>query len=186
VNIDGLDQALQETGFIWSTPYTCEVIARKKSPEGYYLKARHNGYRRLKKPVWHTRTLIWLSGEGFVLKDTFEGTGRHLFELNFHCHPDAEVGMENGYWVIENNAAKIFLVSASGDSFMTESGLESPPFGWFSPAYGTKRPCTVLSSRKESVPEELEFITAVWLRPPEEIELLKERFAEFERQAAHP
>ena len=185
VTIDGRDQADQETGFIWGEPYACTVLARKETPGGYYMKARHDGYRRLEKPVWHTRTLAWFPEEGFVTKDTFEGKGRHFFELNFHCHPDTTVLPGKDYWTIAYNDKQLFLASVSGDGFAAESGCDHSPFGWFSPAYGLKIPCTVLSCHREGSPRDVAFTTAIWLKRPPEKDVLKDRLADFERQAAH-
>ena len=185
VTIDGKDQAVQETGFIWSKPYTCNVSARIENSNGFYIKACHDGYRRLKNPVWHTRALAWFPGEGFIIHDIFRGSGRHIFELNFHLHPDTTLENRKDYWIIGNCGQKIFLARTAGQSFVSVSGLENPPFGWFSPAYGIKMPCTVLSYCQESVPQELEFTTAIWLSQPPEINVLRERLSDFERQVAH-
>jgi hypothetical protein len=160
VTIDGLDQAVQETGFIWSRPFRTELVRNAPSAEGHGLTASHDGYCRLKRPVRHQRTILFFDGINFLVKDTFSGPGEHNFELNYHLHPDARAEQGTAWWQITNGNDSVFLLSLSGD-FVCGKGERNPLFGWYSPAYGVKVESSVLRIEKRGLPGEITFVTVI-------------------------
>jgi len=59
VSIDGMDQSVQETSFIWSKPYKLEHVRCGKYNGRTIISALHTGYSDLKKPVKHKRELLF-------------------------------------------------------------------------------------------------------------------------------
>jgi hypothetical protein len=174
VTIDGQDQAIQETGFIWSHPYTTKLVRRDQTEGGLELEAWHDGYARLNKhPVIHTRRLQYDDDVTIITKDSFVGKGVHEFELNFHLHPDCRVFSENGIWTIQNKNASIYLTLLSPGSFQEVSGKTDPILGWYSPAYNLKQECSVLQVKQTGTPEQIVFITAIGIDQQFNIEQLK-------------
>lgn len=175
VTIDGLDQAVQETGFIWSVPYE-SVLEKSEEKDGeVFVQASHNGYSALKEPVIHKRTVLYFDKTGFVVKDAFSGEGIHSFELNFHLHPDAVCNEEDGWLVIDHQGERIFLKLLGNHSFKLYNGEGDPPFGWYSPTYGIKMKSGVLSCLIEGAPEDVSFITAIGTESPLEIEAIERK-----------
>ena len=176
VTIDGLDQAVQETGFIWSKPYE-SVLEKSEEKDGeVFVQASHNGYSALKELVIHKRTVLYFDKTGFVVKDVFFGEGIHSFELNFHLHPDAVCNEEDGWLVIDHHQGeRIFLKLLGNHSFKLYSGEGNPPFGWYSPTYGIKMKSGVLSCLIEGTPEDVSFITAIGTESPLEIEAIERK-----------
>jgi len=161
VCIDGLDQAVQETGFIWSRPYTVDEFALREMEPGFEVQARHNGYSRLNDAVWHRRT-INAAENCYMIFDTFEGSGVHEYELNFHVHPDAVVKPDGIGWCIQNSHSKCTIGLEGGDVFNHVKGQTNPfILGWFSPAYGIKIPASVLCCRKQGRPQDVTFKTVI-------------------------
>lgn len=160
VTIDGLDQADQETGFIWSSPYTVHVCGMNKTPDGLSIQACHSGYSRLAEPVLHSRK-IEVRDRRYTITDTFSGRGVHDFELNFHLHPDASATQEGNSWIIRNNDAECTISLANMRELALIRGRTDPPMGWFSPAYGQKTEAFVLSCRETGRPEEVSFETVI-------------------------
>jgi len=173
VTIDGQDQAIQETGFIWSHPYTAKLVRKNQTEGGLELEAWHDGYARLKHPVIHTRRLQYDDDVTIIIKDSFVGKGVHEFELNFHFHPDCRVLSENGVWTIQNKNASIYLTLLSPGSFQEVSGKTDPIQGWYSPAYNLKQECSVLQVKQTGTPEQIVFITAIGIDQQFNIEQLK-------------
>jgi hypothetical protein len=147
VTVDGLDQAVQETGFIWSSPYDVDRFEVREGPSRVEVRARHNGYARLRDHVWHTR-VVKIEGTRYTIVDTFEGTGVHDYELNFHLHPDAVAVPDGSVWVIRNSRVSCSMELRCGGGLMHARGQTDPMLGWYSPAYGLKRESPVLSCRK--------------------------------------
>lgn len=164
VTVDGLDQAVQETGFIWSSPFHCRVLRREQTEAGYLVEAEHDGYRRLPEPVRHRRALLYAAPGALVLRDSFAGSGEHDFALHFHLHPDTLVTREEGWWCLSRERSRIRLRLVQGDDFeLLPGGGEEPPLGWHSPAYGIKRPAPLLRCRKRGGCAEISFRTVITL-----------------------
>ena len=162
VTIDGLDQAVQETGFIWSRPHHAQLVKNAEINGGFFLQAYHDGYLRIKNPVRHFRSIYNFDDINFVVKDTFSGNAFHTFELNYHVHPDSETALEdNGWWKINHHGAVIYMKFLDGNTFNLITGQTSPLVGWYSPAYGMKQATSVLSCTMRGTPKEVSFTTAI-------------------------
>ena len=182
VTVDGQDQAVQETGFIWSRPYNPRLLNQKSGNGWVLLHGSHDGYKRLSDAVIHERAVFLESGTRILVKDSFRGQGSHDFELNFHLHPDAVVE-ECDDWISTDAAgAKAFIRLVEGGSFEVIRGREESIHGWYSPAYGVKLPSPVLSCRSRKQAGEALFVTVVSLSGPCDVNELKDRFRQIEQQ----
>lgn len=161
VTIDDLDQAVQETGFIWSSPFTGRLVRKEETGTDLCLEAEHDGYRRLRQPVIHRRELLVRKGGTIVIKDTFSGSGIHHYALHYHFHPQAEVLFHEDWWQVRRGESAIWLRLCDAGSFNHCRGQESPPLGWYSSAYGSKEPCSVLHACREGRAAEVTFVTAI-------------------------
>jgi len=183
VTIDGLDQSVQETGFIWSRPYKAKLVKSVEINGSFFLQANHDGYERIKDPVRHFRSIVKFDKTNFFVKDTFIGKGVHTFELNYHVHPDSKITPEDiGWWKINNQGVEIFIRLLDENTFNFIKGQRNPLFGWYSPSYGIKRESGVLSCKKKGIPQKVSFITAICTNSPQEIKTLSQRFYKIERQ----
>jgi hypothetical protein len=180
VNIDGLDQAVQETGFIWSRPYTCKVLKAQEESDDFFVQAVHHGYERLGSPVRHCRSILKFNQCAFVIKDTFSGKDAHAFELNFHFHPGSEIDPLDGWWRIRHCEAQVFLSLFGDEGFTLVKGQETPIHGWYSPQYGIKLPSAVLTVTLRGNPNNISFVTVIAMEGRLQIGPLLERFSEFE------
>jgi hypothetical protein len=164
--VDGEDQAVQETGFIWSNPYRAHITETMERENSLILEAAHDGYRRLGSPVEHRRRLLVTDCGIMVVRDSFEGKGSHDFELNFHLHPDARVGMDGAWWFVDREGACVFIRLLDGGDLGLHAGEDNPPFGWYSPAYGVRAKSAVLSCRLHGPANGVSFITAICAGAP--------------------
>ncbi|MGB4190271.1 MAG: alginate lyase family protein [Syntrophales bacterium] len=160
VTVDGEDQAVQETGFVWARPYRADLTHRQTLPDGVVLEARHDGYARLRGRVIHLRRITAENGL-LMIDDRFEGEGVHDFELNFHLHPDVQAQRVDGLWRLTAGDQEVFIRMLRGPDFLLVSGQENPPFGWFSPDYGIKVKSCVLCCRKRGVASAVTFQTSI-------------------------
>ncbi len=175
VTVDGADQAVQETGFIWSHPFKSALVRNAEIEDGLIIGAIHDGYRRLSSPVDHYRTTLFFGTRCFLIKDNFTGNDIHDFELNFHLHPAVQVRNHQGWWGVEHGAEKIYIRLLDNADFNFIVGQENPPFGWFSPAYGFRIRSGVLSCLKRGKSNNQSFLTAICLGSPVNDEELQER-----------
>ena len=163
VAIDGQDQAVQASGFVWSHPYVCRMDRYENRQDHLIVSASHDGYRHLDEPVDHRRTVFWNQKDTLVIDDTFQGTGHHRFDLHFHLHPQAAVEPAQDRWLIRNDGATVHVhLELSGEGGLEAvRGWTNPPLGWFSPAYGIKEPCTVLTATRTGRPKDVRFRTLI-------------------------
>jgi uncharacterized heparinase superfamily protein len=176
ITIDGQDQAIQETGFIWSHAYNAELM-RKENLNGVWLMAaKHDGYLRYKKPVEHVRSLFIFDETTIIVKDKFYGEGTHEFEFNFHLHPDVKVSnYDENWWNFHNDGAEIYITNFDQNEFRVKKGESSPIFGWFSDSYGLKCETSVLNISITGTPEESTFTTGISVNSPFDLQDIKER-----------
>ncbi len=166
VTVDGLDQAVQETSFIWSHPYRATLINTQETAQGIFLAAQHDGYTRLAAPVYHQRRLFVSPDNYLLIHDTFRGQGTHTFELNYHFHPEAVVQPCQQGWEVSLGEVKVFLRLWAATHFRLFCGQEQPLLGWYSATYGQKVPCPVLSAHQLGKPGEVSFVTGIYLLSP--------------------
>ena len=135
VCVDGLDQ----------TPYRRRKPAGPVAEAGFLGRVRRPGLDvlcgRVVSPCYdavHTRRIVFVAGEYWLIEDRLEGERLHRYDLRFHLAPAAEgaVEMPTGATVVRAPGAA--LVFPTG----YEPRLEG---GWFAPLYGTKLPAPVVS-----------------------------------------
>lgn len=171
VTIDGLDQAVQETTFIWSRPFEAQLVRSFREGDAIIIEGSHNGYERLPKPVKHHRKVFFYRGRYLLIHDTFSGTGVHDFELNYHLHPDTKISSEKGWVLINFGEDILYIKLLSGGNFNLIQGQESPLLGWFSPAYGIKIKSSVLHCIQRGEVGDTSFLTAIFVGCPNYVDL---------------
>ena len=161
VTVDGLDQALQQTGFIWSDAYNCRLLRSEETGMGCIVEAEHDGYRRLREPVLHRRAILLAGSDALVVMDSFAGTGEHDFALHFHLHPGAVVTRDKDSWSIARGGRRIWLkLLGEPELELLQGGGDGPP-GWYAPAYGSKEPSSVLRCLKRGASRSISFRTVI-------------------------
>jgi hypothetical protein len=166
ITIDGCDQAVQETGFIWSSPYRCGVISHGERDGMYRLEAIHDGYARLPEPVRHKRS-VWQIGDGqFLLRDTFWGDGVHTFESHLHLHPEVLVRQEGDWFLLECAGRELAVQMRAGSEPSRVLADATLVAGWYSPVYGSRLPSEVLRSRCTGSTDAVVFVTFICVGKP--------------------
>jgi hypothetical protein len=160
VTVDGEDQAVQETGFIWSRPYRACLTEAKMVEGAFILDACHDGYKRLGSPLVHRRRMLVSDRGIYLIRDSFAGSGSHDFELNFHLHPTMRVENGNNGWVISKDEGMQVHI-ASHDPLQFASGWRNPILGWYSSAYGVLEESGVLRGVKRGEAGEICFLTVI-------------------------
>lgn len=148
IRIDGLDQSISGGRFMWTRKANTHVERYPLSTDQFNFIGSHDGYLRLRDPVRHTRAVAF-DKEAMLLavNDTVSGNASHQVEQFWHFAPTVQVEV-----VGDGLAARIkggsFAVEAcfSGNGLKLEliRGMENPPLGWYSSAYESKQPCSVI------------------------------------------
>jgi uncharacterized heparinase superfamily protein len=177
VTVDGQDQAIQETGVIWSHPYHAELMQQEDINGVRVIQATHDGYLRYRNSVRHIRSLFIFDGTKVIIEDKFSGKGTHKFELNYHLHPDVNISKSPGnWWRICKGEHVLYLKTLGENNFQVRKGERDPVLGWFSHSYGLICETFVLNTSVTGEPNELTFVTGIGLNAPFDIQDLTDRF----------
>jgi hypothetical protein len=165
VTIDGEDQAVQKTGFVWAAPYSTRLDRIENFGAFHLLRATHDGYSRLHGAVRHHRTAVFKADVGVVLYDTFSGAGKHEFEINFHLHPEVVAEENSDGYRLSFGDASLFLRSSLGRGLSVVAGSKQPIRGWHSFGYGNLTETRVLTGTQRGRAEEVTFTTWISSNP---------------------
>ena len=111
-------------------------VLRWRSGERYaYLRAEHQGYRRLPAAVVHCRSMLMNRSNGRIqIEDRLDGNGRHRFLASFHLAPGWSVTPGDEGWTARSQEGGLilnFLWRRSPETKRTwvEDDLHSPSYG---------------------------------------------------------
>ena len=158
--VDGESSSITAGPFRWSHTARCvarEWLARARFD---FFEGAHDGYARLLDPVTHRRSVLFIKGDYFIVRDAAEGRARHRAELYFHLARGADPRIEGegseahvGIGACEAGAGLDLHVHGAAGNWRLEEG-------WISPCYGERMraPVCVFAAEGEGVQE---FVTVV-------------------------
>ncbi|HKP72361.1 MAG TPA: heparinase II/III-family protein, partial [Pyrinomonadaceae bacterium] len=158
--VDGESSSVPAGAFSWRHVADSRTLEWREHARFTAFSGETDGYARLPSPATHTRSVLFLKGDYFVIRDRVETTGAHRYELNFHFAPDAAPGVEtrddHAAAVSERRAddsgLELYTFSAHGDWRASE--------GWVSTCYGarTRAPVVSYEARGEGAQEFFSFL----------------------------
>jgi hypothetical protein len=108
VTVDGQSSSLPLDTFSWKTKTAGERLAWIEHERFTYVSGRHKGYEQLGKPGTHTRSILFLKNDYWVLHERVNLTGRHQIHQWFHFDSGVSPELleivsfaENGAWATE-------------------------------------------------------------------------------------
>ncbi|MGB7201532.1 MAG: alginate lyase family protein [Pyrinomonadaceae bacterium] len=128
-----------------------------------FFEGSHDGYERLDSPVTHTRSVLFIKSDYWIMRDFAETDGSHEYALNFHFAEgrNPEIGDSAAFVGDDNN--RIFTFGDNGFWQRREA--------FISKNHGNKRPASFMRylSSGEGTQEFFTFIIpfAIGQTPPE-------------------
>jgi Heparinase II/III-like protein/Heparinase II/III N-terminus len=142
LTVDGESSSVPAGPFSWSAIAQCATEKWTSRQRFDYFAGRHNGYARLPRPVIHSRGVLFLRGDYWVMRDSVESNGEHRYDLWFHFDSDAAPMLQNAPTsapvVTESDgpAGLEIVTFANNGKWRTEKA-------WVSHCYGERRPAPV-------------------------------------------
>jgi hypothetical protein len=157
--VDGEPSSVPDGPFSWSTAARCDAREWLSRARFDFFEGAHNGYRRLPDPVTHRRSVLFLKGDYFVIRDEADARAGHRYELRFHF-PAAAAPRPAGDG--NNPAISVRDASAPGVELYAHGGggRWRAEEGWVSPCYGAKLPAPVWAFEAEGEGAQ-DFLTVV-------------------------
>ena len=150
LTVDRQSSSISDGPFSWKTITNCERLAWMEHARFTYVSGRHRGYEQLSRPGIHTRSILFLKHDYWVVRDRVELAGKHQIELWFHF--DAGTSPEVQGEFVRENGAKIVSFAPGGRWTKEE--------GWVSHCYGERvaAPVCVFSAAAEGAFEIVTFV----------------------------
>ncbi|MFN0141452.1 MAG: alginate lyase family protein [Pyrinomonadaceae bacterium] len=101
-----------------------------------YFEGSHDGYERLASPVSHTRSVLFIKGDYWIMRDLAETHGSHEYSLNFHFAEGRDPVIDEDGIFVGDNSSRIF---AFGDN-----GFWQQKQAFVSTNHGNKRPTSFM------------------------------------------
>lgn len=126
LSIDGRSSSEPGNTFSWKTRAECQRKMWISEERFDFFEGSHSGYERLVNGATHTRSILFLKGDYWIMRDLVTTTGEHDFSLNFQYDPARKPQVaENGAWV-GDDSHRMFTFGDSGtwrqvDSFVSKN-----------------------------------------------------------------
>jgi uncharacterized heparinase superfamily protein len=103
VMVDGQPQSIPSNPFSWRTAAKCRAHEFVERGDAIFFRGSHDGYERLRDPVTHTRSALYLKPDPgsdlpgrLIVRDQFTAKKRHRYAIRYHFAPDCEVTVATG------------------------------------------------------------------------------------------
>jgi hypothetical protein len=97
VTVDDQSQSASSTPFSWRTAAECRLHGFIERGDAIFFQGSHDGYERLKDPVKHTRSVLFVKPnpyaglpEYLIVRDRFTANRRHRYAIRYHLAPGCE------------------------------------------------------------------------------------------------
>ncbi len=140
LTIDRQSSSISDGPFSWLQVAHCEQQDWISRDRFDYFAGRHDGYQRFNPPVNHTRSVLFLKKDYWILRDKIKAKGKHQADLWLHFDSTAApliVAGENAKaspWVLDQSTSGGLAVFTFGPN-----GQWRREEGWVSHCYGIKQ-----------------------------------------------
>ncbi|HEX6674356.1 MAG TPA: alginate lyase family protein [Actinomycetes bacterium] len=158
LEVDGVDQSVAAGAHLWTRHAHAELEHLSGLDGGPVAewRASHDGYRRLRPPVVHQRTVrLDRAARQVVITDRLDGAGAgrlrraslHDCRLAFHLGPEVACELRDGEATLRwdaDGSHRATLSLPDGLAWQRVEGRTDPPAGWYSPAFDERVATTTL------------------------------------------
>lgn len=133
--VDGEASSVPGGAFSWSTAARCDAREWLGRARFDFFEGEHDGYQRLPDPVTHRRSVLFLKGDYFVIRDEADARAVHRYELRFHFPADVAPQVQG-----EHPAVRVVDASSPGVELHAHGGHGRwrAEEGWVAPCYGAR------------------------------------------------
>ena len=143
LTVDNESSSLSDGPFSWKTIARSECSSWISHERFDYVVAAHDGFNSLADPATHTRSILFLKNNYWVLRDQVDSLGEHEITARFHL--DSRVAQ------LQSKDNTVRVISANGSSSVLQmavfarNGEWSKEQGWVSECYGERMEAPVFA-----------------------------------------
>lgn len=116
LTIDGESSSLPESAFRWRQMAGAACRRWLSRARFDLFEGEHDGYMRLDAPAKHLRSVLFIKGDYWIVRDRVETAGAHRYELNFHFAPRSRVSIETEHDAAAHDAVADDDAATAGDA----------------------------------------------------------------------
>ena len=140
LTIDGESSSVVDGPFSWQSIARCELNSWITQKRFDFVSASHDGYCRLEDPIKHTRSILFLKNNYWVVRDQVTSKSSRLIELWFH--------FDSAVRSLDSRNGHVRVLTESGDPAFQlvtfgQGGQITQREGWVSDCYGEKESARV-------------------------------------------
>ena len=147
LTIDGLSSSDSAGPFKWKQVANSTLHCWHDHPGFTFFEGSHDGYKRLPDPATHTRSVMFVNREYWIMLDRVDATGEHEYAVHFHMAQGIDAALDHENCRLEARATTatldIVYFEKQGAWHLTD-GLVSPCY-----AAKVKAPIGVYSVQKK-------------------------------------
>jgi hypothetical protein len=133
VTVDGMSSSVSTGPFRWGAVAQATVHAWKTHPQFDFFEGSHDGFQRIDQAARHTRSVLFVKGMGWIMRDRVNSAGSHAVGVHFRCAPGLQgVRTTDSTLLIEGPGTGLLLAVFSKDGALVQSD------GWVAPVYGKR------------------------------------------------
>ena len=143
LTIDSMSSSTCDGPFSWKTIAQCHCSWWIANERFDYVVGSHDGFQRLSEPATHTRSILFLKNDYWVVRDQVESTGEHHLQPWFHLGSRAAPlhGKDNTVRIIsENGHSAVLQMAAFAGNIEWRKEQR-----WISECYGEMKAAPVFS-----------------------------------------
>jgi len=149
LTVDGQSSSEASSVFAWQHVAKAQRLSWISRTRFDFFEGKHDGYERLTAPVDHTRSVLFLKRDYWVIRDRLATAGKHRYDLHFNFSPEASPNVKLGSQI--SSLRERPHDSAGVEIFAAGNGghwVEQP--GWVSRCYGQRAPAPHYSWETEA------------------------------------
>jgi hypothetical protein len=131
LTVDGRPSSEPGNTFNWLSRANSLTEHRVTHSRFDLFEGSHDGYRRLEDPVTHRRSVLFLKGDYWIIRDEADAQRVHEYDLHFHFDAELVVRISEEGTCLEGDG---FLLQTFGDD-----GFWQQKESWVSRVHGNKK-----------------------------------------------
>jgi hypothetical protein len=125
VTVDGRSSSEPGGTFGWQTRALAEQKTWIAGQRFGFFEGSHNGYERLEDAATHTRSILFLKNDYWIIRDLVEAKGEHEYALNFHYAHDVRPGISFAGDCVGDADHRVYTFNGSGHWDQKESWISN-------------------------------------------------------------
>jgi uncharacterized heparinase superfamily protein len=153
VEIDGQDQCEFWDAFKMARRARLSGVEFREQPDGFTLRGRHDGYRRLPQRAVHYREFVWRHEGSLVVRDRVDSNAAVPFVSRIHLHPKCRISEKRETGIVVERGGRPYSIQAEGGRLQVAES-------WYCPEFGVRERACVIELIPSATGRALEFSLA--------------------------